>query len=226
MFLYSSFPVSLSTLHSSPFTLEYIIVDLNSLPDFSPLLSFSWSFPCGHISHYTYPECLWQPHVQRWLCCTVCMNPQSSSSAYCPHSFSLHQSGHPMLPQSCSSHEVSDWAWKPLLRLLRFASFVADLQLPWCFRQVSHSAFIVAVLHAEGVQPGCYLNQLSVSKITFSVRAVGLALCTTAPNALLLFPEQLPFPLEYWQAAFLRQNIKSPAALSKCLSSSGTGSRT
>lgn len=212
-------------LHSSPFTLEYIIVDLNSLPNFSPLLSFSWSFPCGHISHYTHPECLWQPHVSidyaapsAWI----------SRAAPLPtaHSFSLHQGGHPMLPQSCSSHEVSDWAWKPLLRLLHFASLVADLQLPWCFRQVSRSAFIVAVLHAEGVQPGCYLNQLSVSKITFSVRAVGLALCTTASNALLLFPEQLPFPLEYWQAAFLRQNIKSPAALGKCLSSSGTGSGT
>lgn len=199
-----------------------------------PLTAFPTFLPCFHFHSPFLVDTFPITHIQSAFDNLMCSTDSAAPSAWIPraaplptaHSFSLHQSGHPMLPQSCPSHEVSDWACKPLLRLLHFASLVADLQLPWCFRQVSRSAFIVAVLHAEDVQPGCYLNQLSVSKITFSVKAVGLALCTTASNALLLFPEQLPFPLEYWQAAFLRQNIKSPAALSKCLSSSGTGSRT
>jgi len=83
----------------------------------------------------------------------------------------------------------------------------------------------MAALHAEVVQPGCYLNQPRISKITFSATAVGLA-APLCPNALLLLPKQLPFPPEPWQAVFLRQTISSPAALSKCLSSSGMGSRT
>lgn len=170
---YSNFSIFLSSLHSSPFTLGYIILDISSLPDIFPVLSFSQSFPCGCIYHYTHLKCPMTTSRAALLCCAVPTYPQSSLLCLMPTQFLslgtgyLLSGGHPMLPQSCPFHGVSDQAWEPLPRLLRFTSLVADLQLPQCFRQVSCSAFIMVVLHAEVVQSGCYLNQLRISKITF-----------------------------------------------------------
>lgn len=196
-----SCPLCFNIPFPTPYTIPplsiLITVDIGRLPDFSPF--FCW----WALSHAPHPQHLRQTCAAH----TASLCTQVGPSA-------------PTVPLRLWS------SLKPLPRLLHFASLAADLQLPQCFRQVSHRAFTVAVVHAELVQPDCYLNQLRISKITFSVAAVGLALCTTARNALLLFPEQLPFPLEYWQTVFLRKTIKSLAALTKCLSSSGMRSRT
>lgn len=120
MFHHSSFPISLSMLHSSPFNPEYTRVDMSSLPDSSPLLfwraRFSWLTPRAI------------PHVQRWLCCPVCTKPQGSSLP-AAHSFSLHPGG--------PSAGTVLWGLAKPQTSPQAAPFVGDLQLPWCFRQVS-----------------------------------------------------------------------------------------
>lgn len=169
----SLLPTMLQYSNSSRFTSEYITWDTISLP--ASIFMF-------------FPLWMYLPlDISRVKCSIILLHGphRAAYSTWCPPSFSLqvHSAFSQVDVQCCQSPALPTGSPIKPGNLFPdcpiFASLLDDLQLPQCFRQVSHGTSTTAVLCAEVVQPGCFLHHLRISKITFSDTAVASAFCIT-----------------------------------------------